>query len=122
MSKKTIDPKPAAKTPTAAPTLALPVDLVPQLRAAASIEDAVRILSPATTPKAKPTAVYTLSTDCREPLPKARGACAVVFATVARRDGTFTAADIAEALPAVKSAKFWTRKLAKTGHLSEVQQ
>ncbi len=120
MTNKKPATKPTEATSTTAPAALLPADLIPQLRAAVSIEDAVRILSPDATAKTKPNATYALVTDCREPLPKARGACAVVYATAVRRDGTFTATDIAEALPAVKSAKFWTRKLAKSGHLREV--
>ena len=112
----TVEQPPTLRTPDAP----LPTDIVSRLKAAPSVDDAVRLLVPDNKPKARPTTSYVVNPNCTEPLPKQRGACVLVYVTAARRDGAFTAKEMAEALPQLKSAAYWTRKLAASGHLSEV--
>lgn len=123
--KKTNKPATANVEQPAAPQLTtapLPKDSIAQIRAAASLDDAVKLLQPDLRPKTKALAVYEIVADCTEPLPKLRGACVKVFAACARREGTFTAKDIADELKdVVKSAPYWVRKLATSGHIREVE-
>jgi hypothetical protein len=128
MAKSTKNTKvqPEVKAPVVAPPVAIvaaPVptpDLLAQLRAAKSLDDAVTILAPAVAPKAKAQTVYEVNATCAEPLPQKRGACLKVYAVAARLNAPFKVADIAAALPDVKAAPYWTRRLARTGHFSEV--
>src|SRR4051794_22854844 len=110
MSKKQPTPKPTTAKPEttapaakpeakAKPEVVAPVvtaDLLAALRAAASIDAAVKVLQPEAR-RANPT--YQLVETCPNPLPRARGACVRVYAAIARRTGTFTAKDIATELP-----------------------
>jgi hypothetical protein len=97
----------------------LTIDLLDVLRAADSLDDAIAMLAP---PTPKVDATYTLNTSCREPLPQRRGACVKVIAVAARLNRPFKLADVTEALPDLKSAPYWTRRLAKTGHLTVVTE
>ena len=105
--------------PTSIPAPTLTAELIEALRAAESHEAAVRLLAPDARPKAKADATFTLNTSCQEPLPQKRGACLKVVAAAVRLNKPFKVADIVAELPTVKSAAYWTRKLAKTGHLME---
>jgi hypothetical protein len=84
------------------------------------VEDAVKILAPDVKARPKVDAKYEVATTS-EPLPQKRGACVLVFATAVRRNGAFTVDDIAAALPETKSAKYWTRRLARDGFFVAVQ-
>jgi hypothetical protein len=112
---------PEATTSTIAPTKAaqttvlLTADVIARMRSADSIDTAVHVLAP-TTRRASSDARYRLNTECPEPLPQQRGACVKVVAVAVRLDRPFKVADVTEALPDVKSAAYWTRRLAKTGH------
>ena len=110
-------PKPPSTPKVEAPVLT--PDLVASIRAAGSIEAAVGILSPAK-PKVNPDAIYELNTSCKDPLPQKRGASIKVVAVAVQLNRAFKVEDVVAALPDVKSAAYWTRKLAKTGHLVEV--
>jgi len=110
-------PKPPSTPKVAAPVLT--ADLVASIRAAGSVEAAISILSPGK-PKANPDATYELNTSCKEPLPQKRGASIKVVAVTVQMKRAFKVADVVAALPGVKSAAYWTRKLVKTGHLVEV--
>jgi hypothetical protein len=108
---------------TARANLVAPVltpELIAQLRAAGSLDAGVKLLAPDTRAKAKVDATYTLNADCKEPLPQRRGACLKVVTAAVQLDRPFKVSDITTALPDVKAAAYWTRKLAKTGHLTEV--
>ncbi|HVL69276.1 MAG TPA: hypothetical protein VM364_18610 [Vicinamibacterales bacterium] len=106
-----------------APTADAPVltkELIDALRSADSVDAGLKLLQPdANRPKAKTDAVYELNASCAEPLPQKRGACLKVVTVAVRLNRPFKVSDIIEALPEVKSAPYWTRKLAKTGHLVE---
>jgi hypothetical protein len=119
MAKKTTT-KPTTVTPPAAEPVGPPVtaDLLAAIRKAADLDAAVRVLQPAAVRR---NATYRLVEACTAPLPKARGACVRVFAAIVRRNAPFTPADIAADLPTLKSAAHWTRQLAKSGHIAEVQ-
>lgn len=110
-------PQPAPETPTAP---VLTPELIAALRAADSVDEGLKLLQPDLKPKARPDALYELNTSCQEPLPQKRGACLKVITVAVRLNRPFKVSDVAEALPDVKSAPYWTRKLAKTGHLVEV--
>ncbi len=120
---KAVEPKPKPEPKvTEAKVADAPVpsaDLIARLRAAKTVDDAVAILAPSARAKAKVDAVYELNTSCTEPLPQKRGACHKVYAVAVRLNAPFKVADIASALPDVKAAPYWTRRLAKTGHLVE---
>jgi hypothetical protein len=111
--------KPEPKPPTpAAPVLTS--DVIAALRSAASVEAGVKILQPDARPKVKLDATYAVNTSCASPLPQRRGACLKVVTAAVQLNRSFKVADIVAQLPNVKSAAYWTRKLAKTGHLVEV--
>ena len=112
-------PKPQATEPKVAAPVLTP-DLIAQVRAAGSVEAAISILSPGK-PKANPDATYELNTSCKEPLPQKRGASIKVVAVAVQMNRAFKVAEVVAALPDVKSAAYWTRKLVKTGHLVEVK-
>ena len=97
----------------------LTFDLLDVLRAADSLESAMALVTP---PTPKVDATYTLNATCPDPLPQRRGACVKVVVTAARLNRPFKVADIVEALPDLKSAAYWTRRLAKTGHLAVVTE
>lgn len=114
--------KSTPKSQTTEPKVAAPVltpDLIAKIRAAGSVDAAVSILSPAK-PKANPDATYELNTSCNEPLPQKRGASIKVVAVAVQLNRAFKVEDVVKALPDIKSAAYWTRKLVKTGHLVEV--
>lgn len=110
----------APQTPKATGPVLTP-ELVAQLRNAGSLDAGLKLLQPEAKSKAKHDAVYELNTDCKEPLPAVRGACLKVAYAVAQFDKPFTVADVVKALPDLKSAPYWTRKLATSGHLREVE-
>jgi hypothetical protein len=113
-------PEPTKPEPvTTAPVLT--PDLIAKLRSAGSIEAGVNILAPHTAPRPKLDATYELNPGCKEPLPQRRGACIKVITAAVQLNRPFKVADVTTALPDVKSAAYWTRKLAKTGHLTEAQ-
>lgn len=115
-------PKPTAAAKAAGDAPSLTPELIERLRAADSVETGVLILAPTARPKTKPNATYRLNPACTEPLPQRRGACLRVITVAVRLDRPFKVEDIATALPDVKSAPYWTRRLAKTGHLHEVTE
>ena len=122
MSKHT-KPEPQVKPEPKPPTTEAPVltpDLVTALRAAGSVEAGLKILQPDARPKARLDATYTVNTSCPTPLPQRRGACLKVVTAAVQLDRPFKVADIVARLVGVKSAAYWTRKLAKTGHLVEM--
>jgi hypothetical protein len=129
MSKKQVATTTKTKTTTAAPaetsapteTAPLSKDIITQLRSAASLDDAVRLLAPDAKPKAKADAVYEVVESVTAPLPQKRGACVKVFAAAVRKNGTFTVKDITDALPEVKSAPYWVRRLARDGFFAEAK-
>src|SRR5689334_4843202 len=101
MSKKPEPKKSAAvdTTPSdAQQATPLSKDIITQLRAASTLDDAVRLLAPDAKPKVKPDAVYEVVESVAQPLPQKRGACVKVFAAAVRKNGPFTVKDIAEAL------------------------
>jgi hypothetical protein len=108
-----------ANRTTDAPVLT--ADLIKQLRSADSVEAGLKLLQPDAKPKTKADATYELNTACGAPLPQKRGACLKVVAAAVRLNRAFKVADIQAALPEVKSAPYWTRRLARSGHLTEVQ-
>lgn len=93
--------------------------VIAQLRAAASFEDALKVLSPS--PRQQPNATYEIVEDHTGELPQKRGACIKVYAAAVRKAAPFTAADIVTLLPGVKSAAYWTRRLAKEGFFRDTQ-
>jgi hypothetical protein len=113
--KTAVSSKPDAES---APVLTS--ELIAQLRAAGSIDAGVSILSPRMTPKPKADQTYELNSGCKNPLPQKRGVCLKVITAAVQLDRRFKIADITTALPDVKSAAYWTRQLAKSGHLTEV--
>ncbi len=126
MSKQTkpeTKTKPDAKTAAAftgeAPTLT--PELLDALRAASSIEAGVKILQPDAKPKVRLDATYNVNTSCAAPLPQRRGACLKVVTVAVQLNRPFKITDVVALLPEVKSAAYWTRKLAKTGHLVEAK-
>jgi hypothetical protein len=123
---KTVQPEPSNTTTSSGPVVAkvangvmLTIDLLGVLRAADSLESAVAVLAPVT-PKAD--ATHTLNTSCPDPLPQRRGASLKVIAVAARLNRPFKVADVVAALPDLKSTPYWTRRLAKTGHLAVVTE
>ena len=120
MSKhKQVTPEPKPQPTTAAAPVLTP-DLIARVRAAGSVEAGVNVLAPEAKPKPKVDATYELNTSCKDPLPQKRGACVKVVTVAVQMNRPFKVADISAALPDDKSAAYWTRKLAKTGHLVEV--
>ena len=114
-----------APQPTAIPSPSAPVltpELIAALREAPSVEDGLRLLRPDARPRVKADATYELNSSCTEPLPQRAGASLKVVAVAVRLNRPFKVEDITTALPDVKSAAYWTRKLAKTGHLVEVAE
>ena len=107
--------------PETTPAPATAADLISRLRAAASVEDAVKILEPEVSAASKVDAVYDVDPARTDALPKKRDACLSVYAVAVRRESTFTVTDIADALPDLKSAKYWTRRLAKDGFFKLVE-
>jgi hypothetical protein len=117
-TSKKPEPKPVIATPV--PDVPIPTAaVIAQLRAASSIEEAVKILAPEVKARPKANARYEVL-EATTPLPQKRGACVTVYATAVRHDGPFTAEDIAAALPETKSARYWTRRLAKDGFFRTV--
>ncbi len=115
--------EPTSHEPTKPNVEAAPVltpELIARLRAAGSIDAGVGILAPRQTSKPKADQTYELNTLCMEPLPQKRGVCLKVITAAVQLDRTFKIADITTALPDVKAAAYWTRQLAKSGHLNEV--
>lgn len=113
-----------ATPPAPAATNDAPVltpDLIARLRAADSIDAGLKLLQPDVKPRVKSDATYELNVDCQEPLPQKRGACLKVAAVAVQLNRPFKVADVQQALPDVKSAPYWTRKLAALGHLVEVK-
>jgi len=107
--------KPVATLEPVANGVALTIDLpalLASIRAADSFDSAVAVLAPPT-PKAD--ATYVVNEQCTSPLPQKRGASVRVYVAAVRLNRPFRAADIIEALPDVKGAKFWVGKLAKLG-------
>jgi hypothetical protein len=126
MSKKQATTKTTATTPeTQAPTAPatetapLSQDIITQLRAASSLDDAVRLLAPDAKPKVKMDAVYEVVETVAKPLPQKRGACVKVYAAAVRKNAAFTVKDITDALPDVKSAPYWVRRLARDAFFRE---
>jgi hypothetical protein len=122
-------PEPTVKPVTTPPpsperqanTAPIPMaDLIELLRAASSIDDAVRILTPGAKPKAKADTSYEVNPACVEPLPQKRGLSVLLFATAARMNQSFTLGDMEAALPGRKSVRYWLQKLVATQHLIEV--
>lgn len=107
-------PRPVVPPPTLTP------DLVRQLREAATLDDAMSLLVP--TRKRSNDPSYRLIDDCPAPLPQRRGACLKVIAVAAQLNRVFKVADITSTLPDVRSAAYWTRRLATSGHLQEVEE
>jgi len=118
--KKTVSTKPEpTPEPTSDAGLILTPALIEALRSAASIDAGLALLQPNTSPKPKSDAMYVVNATSKTPLPQKRGACLKVVLAAVRLNRPFKVADITAALPDLKSAAFWTRKLAKTGHLIE---
>jgi hypothetical protein len=110
-----------AKTKTVAePAPVLTPELINQLREAGSIDAGVAILSPRAAAKPKVDQTYELNTSCTEPLPQKRGVCIKVITAAVQLQRPFKSTDITAALPGVKSAGYWLRRLVKTSHLKEV--
>jgi hypothetical protein len=125
MSKLHRKPEPVVESPvveSSAPVVGpvLTPDLVARLRAMESLEASVRVLSPDSARRVPVDATYRLNESCETPLPQRRGASIKVVATAVRLERPFKIADIATALPDVKSASFWARRLVKSGHFIEV--
>ena len=95
-------------------------DVIARLRAAGSVDDAVAILSP-TVSRPMVDATYELAANVTTPLPQRRGVCLRVYAVAVRLDKPFKVADVTAALPDVKSAAYWTRRLAKDGFFRTVE-
>lgn len=123
MSKRkntTVTETTEATTPTKPLSAEVPADLIAQLRAAESPDDAVRLLSPdAGKPKSKPDTVFELVDPMPKPLPQKRGLSVLVYVTAVRLNAAFKIAEIEAALPDKKSVKYWVRALAKSGHFRE---
>ena len=118
MAKKTT--KPATKQTTTTTPAALPTtELLAQVRAAGSLEDALKLLAPAPKVKADPT--YEVAEACAAPLPQKRGVAVLVYVTAARLNRAFRVSDVVAALPEKKAVPFWVRRLAKSGHFREQQ-
>ena len=95
-------------------------DIIAQLRAAPSVEDAVKILQPDAKPKARANTAYEVNAANADPLPQKRGLALLVYVSAVRINAPFTTADIEAALPDRKSVRYWVRRLATTGHFAEV--
>ena len=120
MTKKKSVPKtaPAPQSETT-PTPVGPVltpTLLEQLKAADSLEAAVKVLAP-TTGRVRVDARYRLNPACADPLPARRGAGLKVLAVAVRLDRPCTVADVQAALPDVKAVRYWVNRLVKSGHL-----
>jgi hypothetical protein len=96
--------------------------LIEAMRAAGSIDAGVKLLQPDAVSRSKADATYTLNTTCTDPLPQKRGVSLKVITAAVQLNRPFKVADITSALPDVKSAAYWTRRLAKTGHLVEAAE
>jgi hypothetical protein len=128
MSKQTqVEPKHNAVRPTATPSpkpstdVPVPtVDLIAQLRAASSIEDAVNILSPTTKKAMKVDTVYEVNPTCTTPLPQKRGLSVLIYATAVRLNKRFNLADLEAELPGKKALRYWVTRLIKLDRLIEV--
>lgn len=116
MAKKTT--KPATKTQTTTPAAQSLPELLAQVRAAASLEDALTLLAPA--PKVKTDPLYEVAEGCAAPLPQKRGLSVLVYVTAARLNRAFKAGDLVAALPEKKAVPYWVRRLAKSGHFRDV--
>lgn len=117
MAKTHVKPATTKQTITTPAAQPLP-DLLAQVRAATSLEDALRLLAPAPRVKADP--VYEVAADCAAPLPQKRGVSVLVFVTAARMNRAFRVSDVVAALPEKKAVPYWVRRLAKTGHFRDV--
>lgn len=123
MSKKTTAPVKTSKTPAAPKPADGPrptPELLTEMRKAGTLDAALALLQPPRQPKPRADATYAVNATCAEPLPQKRGAGNKVYAVAVLRGERFTVADVQQALPEVRSAAYWVRRLAKTGHLTEV--
>lgn len=109
---------PATPKPIADEHILTP-ELIAALRSAGTVEAALTLIAPRATPKPKVDTVYTVAEECMTPLPGRRGACLKVIAVAVRLNAPFRISDITKALPTVKSAAYFVRKLYKSGHLIE---
>jgi hypothetical protein len=112
MKKRASDTPAVRETPTPAGAA-----LLASLRSAATLDEAVAILQPDQKRRLNVDAVYEVVESVAEPLPQKRGVSNRVYAVAARLNRPFKVAEVEGALPDVKSAAYWTRKLAALGFL-----
>jgi len=111
------NPLPVIDTTPKAPLLDTAPD-IDALRAASTLDDAVKLLQPAPT-TARADTVYEVVNPCPALLPQKRGVSVSVYVAAARYPGSFRVSDLQTALPDKnpKNVAYWTRRLATLGFL-----
>ena len=115
---ETAEPTKAAPAQTAPPTQGTR-ELLANILAAASDDDALKLAAPAAPRQTKADSTYEV-VPSENPLPKRGGLSVQVYVIAARLRKPFKLADIEAALPGKKSVRYWIRALAKDGHFRVV--
>ena len=102
-------------------TMTITAELLASLRRAETVDAAAAIVAPKTDKAKAADATYAINEACKTALPVTRGARLTVYLTAVRLGKDFKVADIVAALPDVKAAAYWARKLAKDGFLRIVE-